>query len=180
MKKILLSVSCILTVCLLNAQSKFAVLSYTLPQGWYARQSGNDLELVKKGDENSGCKITLFQQQNTVVNGERKFVELWTLKTKIGNAKSGSPVKTEEDGWIFFSGSKTTANSTSRESFYTLCDGSITAIILTESQGSSCENELNRILASINIPVTDNSSKTRAKSKKTKFPYVYRAVYPKE
>jgi hypothetical protein len=169
-----------LTVCLLNAQSKFGVISYTLPQGWYTRQLGNDLELVKKGDENNSCKITLFQQVNSVVNGERKFAELWALKTKTGTAKTSSPVKTEEDGWIFFSGTKTTGNSRSTESFYTLSDGSITAIILTESQGSLCENELNRILASINIPVTETNSKTRAKSKKTKFPYVYRAVYLKE
>ncbi len=179
MKKILLSVLCLLTVYLLNAQSKFGVISYTLPQGWYTRQSGNDLELVKKGDENSGCKITLFQQLNTVVNGERKFAELWTLKTKSGNTKTASPVKREEDGWIFFSGTKTTGNKTPTEIFYTLCDGSITAIILTELQGNSCLNEINSILASINIPVTETNSKTRAKSKKTKFPYVYRAVYSK-
>lgn len=173
MKKLLLYAFCMLTVYSVKAQSKFAVLSYTLPQGWYARQSGNDLELVKKGAENSGCKITLFQQVNGVVNNGKKFAELWALKTKMGTTKTAPPVKTEEDGWIFFSGSKTNGNST--ENFYTLCDGSITAIILTESQGSSCENELNGILASINIPVTDNNSKTRAKSKKTKFPYVYRS-----
>jgi hypothetical protein len=138
------------------------------------------MELVKKGEENSGCKITLFQYLNSVVNSEKKYTGLWAVKTKSGNIKiqkTRLPVKKEEDGWIFFSGSKITGDNSSTESFYTLCDGSITAIILTEAQGSVCINEINSILASINIPVTGTNSKTRAKTKKTKFPYVYRAVY---
>lgn len=165
MKKIFLSFLCILTVCLVNAQSQFGIISYSLPQGWYARQSGNDLELVKKGAENSGCKITLFQQVNFVVNGERKFVELWASKTKTGNTKTPSPVKTEEDGWISFSGFKTMGKGTTTEGFYTVCDGSQTAIILAEAQESSCINEINSILASITIPEKETNSKTKAKAK---------------
>jgi hypothetical protein len=180
MKKIILSVLCILSVCILNAQSQFGAISYTLPEGWIARQSGNDIEFVKKGDENSGCKITLFEQLKTVISSEKKFAELWALKTKITNTnlkKTTTPVKTEEDGWISISASKTTPNGKSdyMEGFYTLCDNSITAIIMTQAQGSSCLKEIESILASINIPIKETNSKTRAKSKKTKFPYVYRA-----
>jgi hypothetical protein len=173
MKKILLSVLCILVVCLVNAQSQFGIINYTLPGGWYARQLGNDIELVKKEAENSNCKITLFQQVNRAVNSEIKYAELWALKTKSGNAKIPNtipPVKTEEDGWISFSGFKVIGKSTPpySEGFYTLSDGSKTAIILAEAQGSSCINEINSILASINIPEKETNTKTKAKSKKVR------------
>lgn len=181
MKKIFLSVCCLITVYLTQAQSRFGVISYTLPEGWIARQSGNDLEFVKSGEENNGCKITLFNQLNSVVDNEKKFANLWALKTKTGKLaiqKTSLPVKKVEDGWISISGSKSWMNGTLpyTEGFYTLCDGSITAIIMTESQGSVCEKEINTILASINIPIKVTNTKTRAKSKKTKFPYVYRAL----
>ncbi|MEQ1800137.1 MAG: hypothetical protein ABL872_19430 [Lacibacter sp.] len=163
MKKIFLSVLCLFTVYLLNAQSQFGIISYSLPQGWYARQSGNDLELVKKGDDNSGCKITLFQQVNTLVNDEKKFIQLWALKTKTGSTKTASPIKTEDNGWISFSGFKTTGKGTTTEGFYTVCDGSQTAIILAEAQENSCINEINSILASITIPAKETRSKAKAK-----------------
>ncbi|NOT93704.1 hypothetical protein [Ferruginibacter sp.] len=73
MKKILLSVVCMFAVCLINAQSRFGVISYTLPEGWIARPSGDDMELVKAGDENTGCKITLFKQINTVIATEKNM-----------------------------------------------------------------------------------------------------------
>ena len=125
MKKIFLSLVSILTVCLLHAQS-FGVISYTLPEGWTSRPSGNDIE----------------------------FTELWALKTKSINnklQKAGIPVKTESDGWISISASKTSGNNT--EGFYTLCDSSITAIILTQIPGGACIKEIQSILASINIPL---------------------------
>lgn len=179
MKKILLSACFLLTVCLLQAQTSFGVISYTLPEGWTARQSGEDLEFVKKGEENSGCKITLFKQMNSLVTTEKQFRDLWASKTNSGSTavqKAGIPVRKEEDGWVSISGSKTTMNgaSTDTEGFHTLCDGSLTAAILTQSKGSACTKEINSILASINIPVKDSNPKLRAKSKKTKFPYVYR------
>jgi len=166
MKKILLSVLCILAVCLTNAQSKFGIINYTLPQGWYARQSGVNIELVKKGAENS-CKITLFQEINSVVNGEKQFAELWASKTKSGNtkiSKTNPPVKTEEDDWISYAGSKgINSESPYTEGFYTLSDGSKTAIILAEAQGSLCIDEMNSILASINITEKETRTKTKAK-----------------
>jgi hypothetical protein len=127
MKKILLSFLCILVVCVTNAQSRFGIINYSLPEGWYARQSGNDIELVKRGAENSVCKIILFQQVNIVVDSEKKYAELWALKTKNNFKIKIPPVKTEEDGWISFSGSATAGKST--EGFYTLTDGSKTAMI---------------------------------------------------
>ena len=168
MKKILLSVLCILTVCLTNAQSRFGIINYTLPQGWYARESGVNMELVKKGSENS-CKITLFQELNSVVKGEKQFAELWALKTKSGNAKiskSTPPVKTEEEDWITYAASKgINSKPPYTEAFYTLSEGSKTAIILAEAQGDLCIDEINSILASINIP--EKQTKTKAKSKAT-------------
>ncbi len=166
MKKILLSVLCSLAFLLTNAQSKFGIINYTLPQGWYARQSGNDMELVKKGAENS-CKITLFQELNSVVKGEKQFAELWASKTKSGNANIKEitpPVKTEEDDWISYAGSKgINSESPYTEGFYTLSDGSKTAIILAEAQGSLCIDEINSILASIYIPEKETRTKTKAK-----------------
>ncbi|NOT93705.1 hypothetical protein [Ferruginibacter sp.] len=89
--------------------------------------------------------------------------------------KTTIPVKTEEDGWISISATKTIPNGTLfyTEGFYTLCDSSSTAIILTQVQGSACLKEMQSIMASFNIPVKQTNSKLRAKSKKTKFPYVY-------
>ena len=169
MKKVLLSVLCSLAVCLTNAQSQFGIINYTLPQGWYARQSGNDLELVKKGAENS-CKITLFQELNGVVKGEKQYAELWALKTKSGNARIKEtipPVKTEEDDWISYSGSKgINSKPPYTEGFYTLSDGSKTAIILAEAQGNLCIDEMNSILTSINIPEKETKTNTKSKKKR--------------
>jgi hypothetical protein len=164
MKKILLLLLCILAVNLTNAQSRFGIISYTLPEGWYARHSGNDIELVKKGAENSGCKIILFQEVNNVVNGEKKYAELWALKTKTSNTKLQKtipPVKTEDDEWVSFSGVKTIGKST--EGFYTLCDGSKTAMVLAESPDSSCTNEIDSILTSVIIPEKEIKTKTRTR-----------------
>ena len=126
------------------------------------------MELVKKGAENS-CKITLFQQLNSVVKGEKQFAELWALKTKSGTAKINKttpPVKTEEDDWITYAGSKGVNSKPSyTEAFYTLSDGSKTAMILAEAQGSSCIDEMNSILASINIPEKETNTKTKSKRK---------------
>jgi hypothetical protein len=172
MKKIFLSAACMFIVCLLHAQS-FGVISYTLPEGWTATRLGNDWGFVKNGDAN--CKIILFKQTNTIVATVKQFADLWESKTTIGTTpmqKKTIPVKTEGDGWISISASKTNGNNT--EGFYTLCDSSITAIILTQSTGSACTKEIQGILASINIPVKECNPKLRAKSKKTKFPYVYR------
>jgi len=167
MKKVLLSVLFSLAVCLTNAQSRFGIINYTLPQGWYARQTGNDLELVKKGAENS-CKITLFQELSTVVKGEKQYAQLWASKTKSGSAKISKttpPVKTEEEDWITYAASKgINSKSPYTESFYTLSDGSKTAIILAEAQGSLCIDEMNSILASINIPEKETRTKTKAKT----------------
>ncbi len=165
-EKILLSVLCNLAVCLTNAQSRFGIINYELPQGWYARESGVNMELVKKGAENS-CKITLFQELNSVVKGEKQYAELWASKTKSGNSQlkeTTPPVKTEEDDWISYSGSKgISSKSPYTEGFYTLSDGSKTAVILAEAQGSLCIDEINSILASINIPEKETKTKTKAK-----------------
>ncbi|MGG9963086.1 hypothetical protein [Ferruginibacter sp. SUN106] len=179
MKKIILSVICLVAVGLVNAQSSFGVISYTLPEGWIARPVGSDMELVKSGEENSGCSITFFKQMNTIVTAEKRFGLLWASKTKSGNnnlQKFTIPVRTEGDGWVCIAASKTIPNGTSAdtEGFYTLCDSSITAIILIQSPGNSCLKEIQNIMASINIPVKDSNPKLRAKTKKTKFPYVYR------
>jgi hypothetical protein len=168
MKKILLPLLCILVVCSTDAQSRVGIINYSLPEGWYARQAGNDMELVKKGAENSSCKITLLQQVNTVVDDEKKYAELWALKTTVNFRvkQKITPVKTEEDGWISFSGSKTNGKNT--EGFYTLTDGSKTAMILAVSPENSCTDEIDSILATINIPGKEASTKTKAKSKKVR------------
>ncbi|MGO8056232.1 hypothetical protein, partial [Rhizobium leguminosarum] len=81
---------------------------------------------------------------------------LWASKTKNGNSKINKTtpiIKTEEADWITYAGSKgINSKPPYTESFYTLSDGSKTAIILVEEQGSLCIDEMNSILASISIP----------------------------
>jgi len=167
MKKILLSLLCIV-VYVANAQSQFGIINYTLPEGWYARQLGSDIELVKKGDENSGCKIILFQQVNTVVDSEKKYAGLWALKSmnNFKTQKKTPVVKTEEEGWISFSGSATDGKN--NEAFYTLSNGSKTAMILVASPRGSCTDEIDGILATIHIPEKETGSKTKTKTKAKK------------
>jgi len=162
-----------MAVCLTDAQSKFGIINYTLPEGWYARQSGNDIELVKKGAENSSCKITLFQEIKGVVNSDTKYAELWALNTKSDHTNVSNtihPHKTEEDNWISLSGSKITDKKTSpyTEGFYTLSDGGKTAIILAQAQESKCIDEIDRILASINIGEKETTPKTKTKAKRVR------------
>jgi hypothetical protein len=174
MKKIFLSVVCLLAVCIIHAQS-FGVISYTLPEGWISSRLGSDMELVKSGAENSGCKIILYKQVSTAITTEKQFADVWATKTTVGNTaiqKKSIPVKTAGDGWISISATKTSGNNT--EGFYTLCDSSLTAIILTQSPNSACAKEIQSIMATFNIPVKNSNPNLRAKSKKTKFPYVYR------
>ena len=89
------------------------------------------------------------------------------MKTKSGNAKikeTTPPVKTEEDDWISYSGSKgINSKPPYTEGFYTLSDGSKTAMILAEAQGSLCIDEVNSILASIYISEKETRTKTKAK-----------------
>lgn len=168
---------CLCFVFFVNAQSQFGVLGYTVPEGWVAKPVGEDMEIVKRGEENSGCKITLFRQINTPVTTEKKFTELWTAKAKNrGTAihKASSPVIVTEDGWVSIAASVSSTASSYTESFYTLCDSSITVVILTQATSAACVKEIKNIMATFNIPVMVTNSKTRAKTKKTKFPYVYR------
>ncbi len=168
MKKIIFSACCLLSVCLTNAQTRFGVLSFTLPKGWISRSSGKDLEIVKMRGDNSGCKMILFQQLNTAVTGEKRFTELWNSYSRSGNAalqKQASPVKREDDGLVVISGSKITGSSEpyNTERFYTLCDGTLTALVMTESPGADCAAEIKSILATlkISVEVTDGNAKRR-------------------
>lgn len=180
MKKILLAFICSLSAFFVQSQSTFGVLSYTLPEGWEAQRSGENLLLVKAGDNTSSCKIILYKQTGTVVDTEKKFSDLWAQKTTntgTGIQKLIVPVKTEGDGWISITATKKITNTSPAltEGFFVLCDGSKTIAILTIAGDADCLKEIQRIMETFNVPVKDTGSKLRAKTKKTKFPYVYRA-----
>jgi hypothetical protein len=173
MKSILLFVLGTLAAGLTHAQSEFGIISYTLPQGWYARESGSDMVLERRGTENSSCSITLFQQVNSVVASEKEYAKLWALKTKTGNSKVGhttSNIKTEEDGWISFSGAVKSGKGTpaSTEGFYTLSDGNKTVMFLAQAVENKCIDEIDIILASIHIPEKGTSKKTKTKENEKK------------
>jgi hypothetical protein len=61
MKKIILVTVLNLIVYAGFSQSTFSILNYSLQESWYAKQTGETTELLKKGMENSNCKIVFFK-----------------------------------------------------------------------------------------------------------------------
>lgn len=152
------------------SQSSFSMLNYTLPEGWYARQVGENTELVKKGMENSNCKIVFFKPVKIVTDNESLYIKYRNELVNAGLTITSSSKIQKEYGmdWTSFSGMQNTGTkgNASSVAFYSLADTKQTvflAVYLTNE--AVCMDELDAIVQSINLTEL-NATKTDTKTRK--------------
>jgi hypothetical protein len=139
------------------SQSTFGILSYTLPEGWYAKQTGDNTELLKKGIEDANCKIVFFKLvkivTDTVTIYNKYRNEL--VRSSKSEITTRTPVQEQSgSGWTSFSGLQNmgTKGTASSIAFYSVSDTKQTVFFAVYSTSEElCTNELDTIIQSINL-----------------------------
>ena len=177
MKKYLLITILTLTEYNSFSQSTFGTLSYTAPEGWYAKQTADNTELLKKGMESTNCKIVFFKPVRIVTYTGVLYIK---YRNKLADS-AGFPITTPTHvqgqngpGWASFSslqnvGTKGDAYSIA---FYSISDTKQTVFFAVYSTSDElCTNDLDAIIQSINLTAlttaqSDNKTKTKKISKR--------------
>ncbi len=177
MKKYMLVIALNLLGYISFSQSSFGILSYTLPEGWYAKQTGDNTELLKKGMESSHCKIVFFKPAKIVTDNEdiySKYRNELVSSTGLEITASTKVQKEYDPGWTSFSGlqnvsTKGTAHSIA---FYSISDTKQTVFFAVFSTSVDlCTNELDTIIQAIDLAESNDAQpddKTRKATKKAK------------
>jgi len=157
MKKFILVTILNLIVYAGFSQSTFSILNYSLQESWYPKQTGETTELIKKGMENSNCKIVFFKPVKIVTNDVTIYEKYRDdlLGSKSLSIISSTKVQKESGpDWTSFSGLQNvgTKGNTYSIAFYTISDTRQTVFFAVYSASDqSCENELEAIVGSINL-----------------------------
>ena len=169
MKKIILATVLNLMVYIGFSQSTFSILNYSLQESWYAKQTGETIELLKKGMENSNCKIVFFNPVKIVTNDVTIYEKYRNdlLGSKSLAIISSTKVQKESGpDWTSFSGLQNvgTKGNTYSIAFYSISDTRQTVFFAVYSASDeSCANELEAIVQSINLTEL-NASKSGDKT----------------
>ncbi|MBL7725508.1 MAG: hypothetical protein JNK27_15275 [Chitinophagaceae bacterium] len=157
------------------SQSAFGIVSYTLPEGWYAKQTGDNTELLKKGMESANCKIVFFKPVKIVTDTEpiyTKYREELVRSSRLEITSSSAVQKQYGPGWTSFSGLQNigTKGSAYRIAFYSISDTKQTIFFAVYSTGEElCANELDVIIQTINLTelsAAQSGDKTKAAKRK--------------
>ncbi len=157
MKKIILVTILNLIVYAGFSQSTFSILNYSLQESWYAKQTGETTELLKKGMENSNCKIVFFKPVKIVTDDVtiyEKYRDDLLRSSSLTIISSTKVQKESGPGWTSFSGLQNagTKGNTYSIAFYSISDTRQTVFFAVYSASDqSCENELEAIVQSINL-----------------------------
>jgi len=180
MKKIILVTVLTLVVYAGFSQSTFSILNYSLQESWYAKQNGETTELLKKGMENSNCKIVFFKPVKIVTNNEpiyKKYRDDLLGSKSVAITSSTKVQKESGTDWTSFSGLQNagTKGNTYSIAFYSISDTRQTVFFAVYSTSDqSCANELEAIVGSINLTelnASQSGDKTALQSgNKTKKP----------
>ena len=170
MKKFILVTILNLIVYAGFSQSTFSILNYSLQESWYPKQTGETTELIKKGMENSNCKIVFFKPVKIVTNDVtiyEKYRDNLRHSTSLSIISSTKVQKESGPDWTSFSGLQNvgTKGNTYSIAFYTISDTRQTVFFAVYSASDqSCENELEAIVGSINLTelnASQSGNKTR-------------------
>ena len=180
MKKIILVTVLNLIVYAGFSQSTFSILNYSLQESWYPKQTGETTELVKKGMENSNCKIVFFKPVKIVTNDVttyEKYRDDLLGSTSLTIISSTKVQKESGPNWTSFSGLQNAGikENTYSIAFYSISNTSQTVFFAVYSTSDqSCANELEAIVGSINLTelnASQSGDKTALQSgNKTKKP----------
>ena len=157
MKKIILVTVLTLVVYAGFSQSTFSILNYSLQESWYAKQNGETTELLKKGMENSNCKIVFFKPVKIVTNDVtiyEKYRDDLLGSKSLAITSSTKVQKESGPDWTSFSGLQNvgTKGNTYSIAFYSISDTRQTVFFAVYSTSDqSCANELEAIVGSINL-----------------------------
>jgi hypothetical protein len=171
MKKISMIATLQVLACAAFSQSTFSILSYSAPEGWYAKQNGENSVLVKKGAETTNCKIVFFKPVNVAVNSVATYTKYRNdlLGTSASKTKSWTTVQKESDpGWFSFSSLQhTDANSIPDIAFYSISNSIETVFVAAYSDNNGlCSDELDSIINSINLIGLNNQQGDKTKKAK--------------
>jgi hypothetical protein len=172
MKKIILITVLNLFVYAGFSQSTFSILNYSLQESWYAKQTGETTELLKKGMENSNCKIVFFQPVKIVtddVSIYEKYRNDLLHSTSLEIISFTKVQKESGTGWTSFSGLQNigTKGNAYSIAFYSISDTRQTVFFaIYSASDQSCANELDAIAQSINLTeyTSQSGDKTASQS----------------
>lgn len=156
------------------SQSTFSILSYSLQESWYAKQTGENTELLKKGMESANCKIVFFKPVKIFTNDVATYEKYRNDLT--GNSgltiTSSTKVKMESTAdWTSFSGLQNVGAKGNAYSvaFYSISNTTQTVFFAVYSANDeACTNDLDSIVQSVNLTETGTVHKddrTKAKAK---------------
>ena len=60
---------------LLSAQSKYGIVTYSVPSGWEVTKNASGVTLENKQEKRTTCSITLSETNNFVINSEAGFLK---------------------------------------------------------------------------------------------------------
>lgn len=156
------------------SQSVSDVVSYTLPQGWYAQKTGDTITLLKAGMEDGNCRIVLFKSVKTVTDTVTVYTkyrnELVPVKKSVITGSTAIQKQTGP-GWTSFSALQNTGTKGNSYSiaFYSISDTKQTIFFAVyASNEAACNDELDMILQSVNLTsltAAQAGNKTKAKKK---------------
>ena len=179
MKKYLLLTILQLVVYTGFSQSVADVVSYTLPQGWYAQKTGENITLLKTGMEAANCRIVLYKPVKTVtdtVTVYTKYRNELVPATKLVVTGSTPVQKQAGPGWTSFSALQNVGTKGSAYSiaFYSLSDSKQTIFFAVYANSDTvCNDELDLILQSISLAtLTDAVTTGKTRKPKTQGRYI--------
>jgi hypothetical protein len=174
MKKYLLLLFLHLAVYTGFSQAVADLVSYTLPQGWYAQKTGDNITLLKTGMEDGNCRIVFFKPVKTVTDTVTVYTkyrnELVPVKKSVITGSTAVQKQTGP-GWTSFSALQNTGTkgNTYSIAFYSMSDTKQTIFFAVyASDDTVCNDELDAIIQSVNltsVTAAQAGNKTKAKKK---------------
>ena len=178
MKKYLLLIILQLAFYTGFSQAVADLVSYTLPSGWYAQKTGENITLLKTGMEDGNCRIVFFKPVKTVTDTVTVYTkyrnELVPAKKSVITGSTAVQKQTGP-GWTSFSALQNTGTkgNTYSIAFYSMSDTKQTIFFAVYANSDTlCNDELDAIIQSISLTTLSDAStadKTRKpKSKKVR------------
>jgi hypothetical protein len=173
MKKYLLLTILQLVVYTGFSQAVADVVSYALPQGWYAQKTGDNITLLKTGMEEGNCRIVLYKPVKTVTDTVTVYTKYRNeLVPPVKSVTGSTPVQKQSGpGWTSFSALQNTGTKGNAYSiaFYSMSDTKQTIFFgVYANSDAACNDELDMIIQSVNLTsltAAQAGNKTKAKKK---------------
>ncbi|MFV0606652.1 MAG: hypothetical protein ACK5NK_12500 [Niabella sp.] len=169
MKTTFIAITLLFVAGFVSAQSKFGILTYSVPANWKTIQQSPMLILEKAQLKKTAglCKIEVMQPENAVVNTEKLFLIQLTAKTGFGEKYDAATTKrTEAYGTICYAAKGTvTINLKQMDCyFYSITNGVQACFIRFIKGEADCSADFQQFWSSLLVaenstPLTPNAKK---------------------